>query len=109
GRGRSASARGAGQARLSEPSPHEPHPHEGFTEPMLESSYPLDDSHPPPDQDRYASTDTIEDEIEVEESLTRSRYERRALAASGLIAAAVIIAVGGLLVWQGPDRVARYP
>src|SRR5262245_62231079 len=98
----------ARQERMFEPSPHEPRPHEGFSEPMLESSYPLDDSHPPPDQDRYASTDAIDDEFEVEESLTRSRYERRALVASGLIAAALIFAVGAVLVWQWPNMVALY-
>src|SRR5215472_7719146 len=98
----------ARQERMFEPSPHEPRPHEGFSEPMLESSYPLDDSHPPPDQDRYASTDAIDDEFEVEESLTRSRYERRALVASGLIAAGLIMAVCAVLVWQWPNMVALY-
>src|SRR6516164_2595635 len=58
----------ARQERMFEPSPHEPHPHEGFSEPMLESSFPLDDSHPPPDQDRYASTDAIDDEYAYEEA-----------------------------------------
>jgi len=98
----------ARQERMFEPSPHEPRPHEGFSEPMLESSYLLDDSHPPPDQDRYASTDAIDDEFEVEESLTRSRYERRALVASGLIAAGLIMAVCAVLVWQWPNMVALY-
>src|SRR5262245_58027444 len=96
----------ARQERMFEP--REPHPHEGFSEPMLESRYPLDDSHPPPDHDWRASTAAIDDEIEVEEPLTRSRYERRALAASGLIAAAVVIAIGGLLIWQWPNMVALY-
>src|SRR5262245_46797095 len=58
----------ARQERMFEPSPHEPRPHEGFSEPMLESSFPLDDSHPPPDQDRYASTDAIDDEYAYEEA-----------------------------------------
>src|SRR5262249_29659805 len=33
----------ARQERMFEPPAHEPRPHEGFSEPMLESSYPLDD------------------------------------------------------------------
>src|SRR5262245_19339873 len=56
----------ARQERMFEP--REPHPHEGFSEPMLESSFPLDDSHPPPDQGRYASTDAIVDEYAYEEA-----------------------------------------
>src|SRR5262249_59282962 len=55
----------ARQERMFEP--REPHPHEGFSEPMLESSYPLDDAYPP-DQGRHAATDAIDDEYAYEEA-----------------------------------------
>src|SRR5262249_18269891 len=99
----------ARQERMFEPSPHEPRPHEGFPEPMLESSFPLDDSHPPADQDRYASTDAIDDEYAYEEAdedvAPRRRYGDliKALAAAGAVA--VLIGVG---VWQWPNMVALY-
>src|SRR5262249_56247981 len=87
----------ARQERMFEPSPHEPHPHEGFSEPMLESSYPLDDSHPPPDQDRYASTDAIDDEYAYEEAdadgAPRRRYGDLIKALAPARAVAVLIRV----------------
>ena len=99
----------ARQERMFEPSPHEPHPHEGFSEPMLESSFPLDDSHPPPDQDRYASTDAIDDEYAYEEAdegvAPRRRYGDLI---KGLVAAAVVAVLVGIGVWQWPNMVALY-
>src|SRR5262249_43766843 len=99
----------ARQERMFEPSPHEPHPHEGFSEPMLESSYPLDDSHPPPEQDRYASTDAIDDEYAYEEAdedvAPRRRYGDLI---KGLVAAAVVAVLVGIGVWQWPNMVALY-
>ena len=97
--------------RMFEPPPQEePRPHEDFSEPMLESSFVLDDARPAPSKGRRGPPPPVEDEdeIEVEEPLIRSRYERRAVAVSGLVAAAVIIAVGGVLVWQWPNMVALY-
>src|SRR5262249_54458317 len=99
----------ARQERMLEPSPHEPRPHEGFSEPMLESSFPLDDSHPPPDQDRYASTDAIDDEYAYEEAdedvAPRRRYGDLI---KGLVAAAVVAVLVGIGVWQWPNMVALY-
>src|SRR6516164_9212605 len=99
----------ARQERMFEPSPHEPRPHEGFSEPMLESSFPLDDSHPPPDQDRYASTDAIDDEYAYEEAdedvAPRRRYGDLI---KGLVAAAVVAVLVGIGVWQWPNMVALY-
>jgi len=99
----------ARQERMFEPSPHEPRPHEGFSEPMLESSYPLDDSHPPPDQDRYASTAAIDDEYAYEEAdedvAPRRRYGDLI---KGLVAAAVVAVLVGIGVWQWPNMVALY-
>jgi hypothetical protein len=97
----------ARQERMFEP--REPHPHEGFSEPMLESSFPLDDSHPPPDQDRYASTDAIVDEYAYEEAdedvPPRRRYGDLI---KGLVAAAVVVVLIGIGVWQWPNMVALY-
>ncbi len=101
----------AQQERMFESSPHEhePHPHEGFSEPMLESSFPLDDSHPPPDQDRYASTAGIDDEYAYEEAdedvAPRRRYGDLI---KGLVAAAVVVVLVGIGVWQWPNMVALY-
>src|SRR5262249_55710359 len=90
--------------------PREPHPHEGFSEPMLESRYPLDDSHPPPDQDRYASTAAIDDEYayeEADEDVAPRRRRYRDLI-KGLVAAAVVVVLIGVGVWQWPNMVALY-
>src|SRR5262249_8366258 len=99
----------ARQERMFEPSPHEPHPHEGFSEPMLESSFPLDDSHPPADQDRYASTAAIDDEYAYEEAdedvAPRRRYGDLS---KSLVAAAVVAVLVGIGVWQWPNMVALY-
>src|SRR5262249_6367752 len=50
-----------------EPPAHEPSPHEDFPEPMLESSYAVDDARPPA-HDAHAATDAIDDEYVYEES-----------------------------------------
>jgi hypothetical protein len=90
--------------------PREPHPHEGFSEPMLESRYPLDDSHPPPDQDRYASTAAIDDEYAYEEADEDVAPRRRRYGdlIKGLVAAAVVVVLIGIGVWQWPNMVALY-
>lgn len=96
----------APQERMFEP--REPHPHEGFSEPMLESSYPLDDAYPP-DQDRHAATDAIDDEYAYEESdedvPPRRRYGDLI---KGLVAAAIVVVLVGIGVWQWPNMVALY-
>src|SRR5262249_34240485 len=96
----------APQERMFEP--REPHPHEGFSEPMLESRYPLDDSHPPPDQDRYASTAAIDDEYayeEADEDMAPRRRRYRDLI-KGLVAAGMVAVLVGIGVWQWPNMVA---
>src|SRR5262249_35071522 len=77
---------------------------------MLESSYPLDDSHPPADQDRYASTAAIDDEYayeEADEDVAPRRRRYRDLI-KGLVAAAIVVVLVGIGVWQWPNMVALY-
>src|SRR5262245_30058159 len=96
----------ARQERMFEP--HEPRPHEGFSEPMLASSYPLDDS-PPPAHDRHAQTDAIDEEYVYEEPdedvPPRRRYGDLI---KGLVAAAVVVVLIGVGIWQWPNMVALY-
>jgi hypothetical protein len=90
-----------------EPSPHEPSPHE-FSQPMLESSYAVDDAQPPA-HDAHAPTDAIDDEYvyeESEEDLAPRRTYRGLI--RGLIAAAAVVLVVGIGVWQWPNMVALY-
>jgi hypothetical protein len=103
----------AGQERMFEPPPHEPpahepSPHEDFSEPMLESSYAVDDAQPPA-HDAHAPTDVIDDEYvydESEEDLPPRRTYRGLI--RGLIAAAVVVLIVGIGVWQWPSMVALY-
>ena len=90
-----------------EPSRHEPSPHE-FSEPMLESSYAVDDAQPPA-HDIHAPTDAIDDEYvyeEPEEDLAPRRTYRGLI--RGLIAAAAVVLIVGIGVWQWPNMVALY-
>jgi hypothetical protein len=95
----------ARQERMFEPqAPHEPHPHEDFSEPMLESSFALDD-------DRRAPTDAIHDEYEYDyeesdEDVAPRRSYRDLI--KGLVAAGVVVVVIGIGVWQWPNMVALY-
>ena len=95
------------EERMFEPA-HEPRPHEDFSEPMLESSYAVDDARPPA-HDVHAPTDAIEDEYiyeEAEEDLPPRRTHRGLI--RGLIAAAVVVAIVGIGVWQWPNMVELY-
>jgi hypothetical protein len=96
----------ARQERMFEP--REPRPHEGFSEPMLESSYPLDDAEPPA-HDRHAQTAAIHEEYIYEEPdedvPPRRRYGDLI---KGLVAAAVVVVLIGVGVWQWPNMVALY-
>jgi hypothetical protein len=91
-----------------EPPAHEPSPHEDFSEPMLESSYAVDDAQPPA-HDAHARTDVIDDEYvyeESEEDLAPRRTYRGLI--RGLIAAGVVVLIVGIGVWQWPNMVALY-
>jgi hypothetical protein len=75
---------------------------------MLESSYAVDDSQPPA-HDAHAAADAIEDEYiyeEAEEDLPPRRTYRGLI--RGLIAAAGIVAIVGIGVWQWPNMVELY-
>jgi hypothetical protein len=97
------------QERMFQPhEPHEAHAHDKFSEPMLESSFAVDDSHPlAPDQ--HASTDALEGDYEYddldEEIAPRRSY--RPLIKRLAVAAAVIVVVG-IGVWQWPNMVGLY-
>ena len=95
------------EERMFEPA-HEPRPHEDFSEPMLESSYAVDDARPPA-HDVHAPTDAIEDEYiyeEAEEDLPPRRTYRGLI--RGLIAAVVVVGIVGIGVWQWPNMVELY-
>jgi hypothetical protein len=97
------------QERMFEPQPsREPHPHEDFSEPMLESSFASDDSRPPLPRRRAPIDD---EEFEDEDEAARPRRSYRNLIAKGLLVIAIVIALAGivgLLQWQWPNMVAAY-
>jgi hypothetical protein len=99
----------APQERMFEPQPsREPHPHEDFSEPMLESSFASDDSRPPLPRRRAPIDD---DEFEEEDEAARPRRSYRNLIAKGLLVAAIVIAIAGiagLVQWQWPNMVGLY-
>jgi hypothetical protein len=96
----------ARQERMFEPQEphdsHEPHPHEGFSQPMLESSFALDD-------DRRAPTGAIHEGYEYQDSDegVAPRRSYRGLI-KGLVAAAGVVVMVGIGVWQWPNMVALY-
>jgi hypothetical protein len=100
----------AQRERMLEPPPEEePRPHEDFSEPMLESSFVLDDARPAPAAKGRRAPPPVEDEVEFEEpeAPVAPRRSYRDLI-KGLVAAGVIIVLGGVLLWQWPNMVAFY-
>jgi hypothetical protein len=87
----------------------EPRPHEGFSEPMLESAFALDDSRPVASNRRRTSPDTEPEAEEPGEDLEEARA-RPALATliKGAAIAAAVAAVSAALVWQWPRMVDGY-
>jgi hypothetical protein len=97
------------QERGFEPqAPREPRPRQDFSEPMLESSFPFDDSHPAPGKERRGPPPPLEDDLEFEpdEDVAPRRSYRDLI--RGLAVAVVIIGIGGLLLWQWPNLVEFY-
>lgn len=89
------------------PEARQPRAHEELSQPMLEPSFALDDSHPlAPDE--QAAGDAAEGEYyeELDEDVAPRRSYRGLI--KGLAAAAVVVVIVGLGVWQWPNMVALY-
>jgi hypothetical protein len=102
--------REAPQAPMFEPpGRHEPRPHEGVSEPTLESSFVADDDLSEPSREGRAPPPPIDEEMEFEPSdeEVRPRPSYRDLT-KGLAIAGLVISIGGLLLWQWPNMVAMY-
>jgi hypothetical protein len=101
------------QERMFEPQvAHEPRPHEDFSEPMLESSFALDDQRPVSPRTRRGPP-AIEDELEFEEEeqAARPRRSYRNLIVKGVLVGAIVLGLAGLVglfMWQWPNMVAFY-
>jgi hypothetical protein len=104
----------ASQERMFEPQvAHEPRPHEDFSEPMLESSFALDDQHPVSPRTRRGPPPPIEDELglEEEEFTPQPRRSYRNLIVKGALVGAIVLGLAGLVglfMWQWPNMVALY-
>jgi hypothetical protein len=83
----------------------EPRPNQDFSEPMLESAFAVDEDRP--SFLRGPRTPDSEDETEFEGDDRRLQRSYRDLY-KGLIAAVIIICVGGVLLWQWPNMVSVY-
>ncbi len=98
----------APQERMFEqPPPPEPRPHQDFSEPMLESSFAIDDSRPIAPKMRRAPPPPVEDEeeFEREDEDVRPRRSYRGLI-HGIVAVGIIAGLGGLVAWQAPNVMA---
>jgi hypothetical protein len=106
------------EPRAFEPPPQErmferedqPHPHEDFSEPMLEpSSFALDDARPAPSKGRRLSPPPIEDEEDYEDEHEEVRPRRSyANLIKGIIGGVIAVLILGVLVWQAPNVLALY-
>jgi hypothetical protein len=99
----------AREERMFEPQEaDEAHPHAHFSQPMLEPSFTVDDSHPvAPDHD--AATEGISEEYaydEFDDDVAPRRSYRGLI--KGVAAAVIGILVIGIGVWQWPNMVALY-
>jgi hypothetical protein len=82
---------------------------EEFSEPMLESPFPVDDAHPAADRVRAPPPAVIDEDQEYEEDEAPARRWRLSpQLVKGMAAAVAVIAVTGLLVWQWPSMVSLY-
>jgi hypothetical protein len=81
---------------------------EDFSQPMLESSFALDDAHPLA-PDANASTHAADDEYaydDYEDDVAPRRSYRPLI--KSLAAAAIVVALAGIAVWQWPNMLALY-
>jgi|SRR5215470_9954102 len=90
-----------------QPAPQEARPHQDFSEPMLESSFAIDDSRPIAPKVRRPPPLPSEDEEEFEEEDIRPRRSFRDLFKS-LVAAAIVIVILGLGAYYWSTMVAFY-
>jgi hypothetical protein len=95
---------------------HEPYPREyegphaapdEAPPPMLEPAISLDDARTIPPRVRHAPPPPLEHEDDFEEEEAPPRRSYRDIV-KGFVAVVVIIAIGGLLLWQWPNMVALY-
>src|SRR6266511_2673081 len=99
----------AREERMFEPQEaDEAHPHADFSQPLLEPSFAVDDSHPVA-PDHHAATEGINEEYaydEFEDDVAPRRSYRGLI--KGVAAAVIGIVVIGIGVWQWPNMVALY-
>jgi hypothetical protein len=88
---------------------HEPYAHNDFSEPMLESAFPLDDVRPVVGKARRAPPPPAEDaDFDRRKAWAWLTWRPSRELVRGLAAAVVALAVVGLLAWQWPNMVELY-
>ena len=98
----------AARERISE-AQHDPRSHQDYSEPMLESSFGADETRPGFQKARRVPPPPLEGEEDYEQPHEEARLRRsyRDLI-KGLVAAIIIVGIGGVLMWQWPTMVALY-
>ena len=87
--------------------PQDGRPHHDFSEPMLESSFAVDDERSLPPKARRAPAAADEEEVEYADEEARPRRSLRDLLPAIIAVVAVVVLVGGL-VWLWPTMVSLY-
>jgi hypothetical protein len=82
--------------------------HEDFSEPMLESRFPLDDAHPAAVKARHPVPAPIDGMESEEAEAPARRWRLSPELAKGAAAVVAVIAVAGVLVWQWPSMISLY-
>jgi hypothetical protein len=97
-----------GRVRISD-AQHDSRSHQDYSEPMLESSFGADEARQVSQQARRGPPPPLEDEDEYDtpREETRLRRSYRDLI-KGLVAAIIILGIGGVVMWQWPTMVALY-
>jgi hypothetical protein len=90
---------------------HEPHAYNDFSEPMLESSFPLDDAHPTAGRGRRPPPPPTED-AEFDRSSAKARawstWRPSRELVRGFAGAVAVLALLGFFAWQWPNMVEYY-